>query len=63
LIGFEKLRKENRELKNQEPPNKKADEKILEYDQYNRSTNDAQSHRERFNILRQYFNTWLEDKT
>ena len=54
LVNFEELRKENR--KAQVAGGKKAiDQRLLTYDQFNRSTNDLQSHVGRVALLQEYF--------
>ncbi len=55
LIQFEKARKENRQLITANPQNVKIDRELIEYDAFNRSTNDQQSHDGRYKILRKRF--------
>lgn len=55
LVQFEKARKENRQLVADNPLDKKIDREFVEYDKYNRSTNDQQSHEGRFRILKKRF--------
>lgn len=58
LVKFEKKRKENRSLVESNPLDKKIDRRLLEYDQYNRNTNDLVSHRGRIEILEERFETF-----
>lgn len=60
LIRFEEERKENRTLLSSDPESAFADQEIVEFDKYNRSTNDAKSHEERYKILKRRFNKWLK---
>jgi hypothetical protein len=55
LVRFEKMRKENRDLISANPNDKKIDRELVEYDNFNRSTNDQQSHEERYAILKKRF--------
>jgi hypothetical protein len=55
LIRFEDERWRNRELVRRDPDSQQIDQQLLEYDQYNRSTNDLRSHRERVKILNERF--------
>ena len=59
LVKFERERRENRKLVEFNPLDKKIDRKLLEYDQYNRNTNDLVSHRGRTKILEERFETFL----
>lgn len=51
LVGFDDERKKNRDNLNTSSGRHKIDAELAEYDNYNRSTNDAKSHAERFRIL------------
>lgn len=55
LVQFEKARKENRQLITNNPHNAKIDRELAEYDKFNRSTNDQQSHEGRYKILKRRF--------
>jgi hypothetical protein len=55
LVEFEELRRKNRELLKEEPESSRIDAQLVEYDNYNRSTNDQLSHSGRFRILSERF--------
>ena len=55
LVEFEDLRRKNRELLKEKPESDKIDGQLVEYDNYNRSTNDQLSHDGRFRILKERF--------
>lgn len=55
LVQFEKARRENRRLIAEGSNSQKIDQGLIEYDEYNRSTNDVGSHVERYRILRERF--------
>lgn len=55
LVQFEKARKENRQLTTANPHDGKIDKELIEYDKFNRSTNDQQSHEGRYKILKRRF--------
>jgi len=57
LLRFEESRRKNRELVAARPGSKEVDRQLVEYDQFNRSTNDERSHIGRFTILRERFLT------
>jgi len=59
INAFEKERRYNRQLIREEPNSRSIRSKLVEYDNYNRSTNNEQSHRERFRILKNAFNSYL----
>jgi hypothetical protein len=59
LTQFEFERATNRELVREDPDNNQIDQQLSEYDQYNRSTNDLRSHRERVKILKERFAAYL----
>lgn len=50
LVQFEKMRRENRKLK--------SDKELLEYDDFNRNTNNQRSYEGRFNILKKRFSAY-----
>ena len=55
LIELEEARKANRLLSNEDPKNHQIIAELVEYDNYNRSTNDQASHEGRFRILTERF--------
>ncbi len=55
LVQFEKARKDNRKLITDNPQDKKIDRELVKYDDYNRNTNDQQSHEGRYLILKKRF--------
>ncbi len=59
LIEFEMRRKENRELNNEDPGSRSIDHKLIEFDNFNRSTNDQASHVGRYEILRAKFSEYI----
>lgn len=59
LVKFERERKDNRNLVESNPLDKKIDRRLLEYDQFNRNTNDLVSHKGRIEILEERFETFL----
>lgn len=59
LISFDERRKNNRKLVVGDPENPGIDRELLEYDNYNRSTNDQSSHEGRYRILRRRFEQYL----
>jgi hypothetical protein len=58
LVQFERQRKENRRITDED----KVDQKLQEFDKYNRSTNDQISHKERFKILVDKFKKYLNEE-
>lgn len=60
LIDFERRRKINRELLKNNAPEEKIEKVLVDYDNYNRSTNDQKSHQERYNILQEQLKTYAE---
>jgi hypothetical protein len=60
INAFEKARRHNRALIRDNPQNQSIKPMLVEYDNYNRSTNNAQSHRQRFRILDECFNSYLK---
>ncbi len=59
LVRFEEDRKENRRLVSE---NKATDKELVEFDNFNRSTNDLQSHEGRYKILMERFNKIYVEK-
>jgi hypothetical protein len=55
LVRLEHDRKENRRLVGEAPTSRRVDQELLEFDNFNRSTNDQQSHDGRFKILKRRF--------
>jgi hypothetical protein len=62
IAEFEKLRKDNREKVRQDATSPTMNLIFVEYDNYNRSTNNEQSHKERLRILKENFEYWLKNK-
>jgi hypothetical protein len=62
LVRFEEDRKTNRRLVNEAPESKDIERELVEFDNYNRSTNDQRSHEERFRILMKRFKISLSGK-
>lgn len=60
LIKFERARKDNRNLVESNPLDKQIDRRLLEYDQFNRNTNDLVSHRGRIKILEERFENFFQ---
>lgn len=59
LIEFERTRKENRELSVEDPGSRSIDRKLIDFDNFNRSTNDQASHIGRYDILRAKFADYI----
>jgi hypothetical protein len=59
LNAFEKRRKENRETANNPETASAADNELLTFDRFNRSTDDERSHVERYRILLRRFKDYL----
>lgn len=57
LVDFERKRRANRALVVSDPDSPAIDHQLVEYDNYNRNTNDLSSHKGRFHILLQRFRT------
>lgn len=55
LVRFEEERRENRQKAAIGEPKRGVDQQLLEYDRYNRSTNDLTSHKGRIDILKERF--------
>ncbi|MGA7523416.1 MAG: DUF262 domain-containing protein [Acidobacteriaceae bacterium] len=62
LIYFEDARKANRQLTGEEPRSPKVDRQLVDFDNFNRSTNDQVSHEGRFQILRSRFSKYLKQQ-
>lgn len=62
LIEFEEARKAHREEQKELGPSAEVDQQYARYDTLNRSTNDAASHRGRYDILRNAFKDYLDEK-
>jgi hypothetical protein len=62
LQHFEGERTYNRELVRLNPDSTDIDQQLSEYDQYNRSTNDLRSHRERVKILNARFPIFVKKR-
>jgi hypothetical protein len=58
LVQFEKARKRNRNMADSGTNTAGIDKAMIQYDDYNRSTNDQKSHEGRFRILTQRFRQW-----
>ncbi len=56
LVKFEEARQKNRKLLQQQPNSKQIDNQLIEYDNYNRSTNDQLSYEGRYRILKARLN-------
>lgn len=59
LNAFERQRKQNREIAGNPETASKADNELLTFDRFNRSTDDERSHIERFKILLKRFKDYL----
>lgn len=55
LVQFEKLRRENRQLISSKQKDQKIETDFVEYDNFNRSTNNQKSYEGRYNILKKRF--------
>jgi hypothetical protein len=62
LIEFEEARKRNRVLNEENPKNAKVDRQLIEFDNFNRNTNDEASHKGRDRILKTKFAEYLRKK-
>jgi len=62
LIWFETERKQHRDAQKDLGPAAEVDQQFARYDTLNRSTNDAISHRGRFEILKNSFPEYLEER-
>ncbi|EPO7857890.1 TPA: DUF262 domain-containing protein [Pseudomonas aeruginosa] len=59
LVDFESQRKVNRSFSAEGPTKKGLQESYVIFDNYNRSTNDQQSHTGRLDILNKHFQRWM----
>lgn len=62
LVDFERKRRINRNIIQNEPKSTKIDQGLLEYDRLNRSTSDLKSHKGRLGILNERFITYYKNK-
>lgn len=62
LVHFEDERRDNRAAADDGRDPKKLDRELHTYDQYNRSTNDPQSHTERLRILQERFSRYQKQQ-
>ncbi|MEX2171503.1 MAG: DUF262 domain-containing protein [Pirellulales bacterium] len=62
LTRFEGNRAENRRLLSEAPRSRRIDSELVEYDNYNRSTNDEASHTSRIDVLQRRFREFLVTK-
>jgi hypothetical protein len=60
LIEFEDARKRNRLLSSAHPQSRDVDRLLVEYDNFNRNTNDQVSHEGRFRILDERFTAYIK---
>jgi len=60
LIEFEDARKENRRLSSAQPQSQNIDRQLIDFDNFNRNTNDQSSHIGRFRILQDRFSKYLK---
>ena len=60
INAFERARRHNRALIRNNPDSQAIKPILVEYDNYNRSTNNKQSHKQRFRILDQCFKSYLK---
>ena len=63
LVDFEASRANNRQLLKLDPKDAHVDNELVEYDNYNRSTNDQISHVNRYAILKNRFDEYVEGHT
>lgn len=63
LVDFESQRSRNRKLAEGNAARKDIDNRLIEYDRYNRSTSDLQSHKGRVGILNERFSLHLKNRT
>jgi hypothetical protein len=55
LVKFELERRENREMIAQDPNSREIDAELTKYDRFNRSPDDSESYRVRYEILKNGF--------
>lgn len=63
LVDFEASRMNNRQLLKLDPQDAQVDNELVEYDNYNRSTNDQISHMNRYVILKKRFDQYMAGLT
>jgi len=62
LIAFEEDRRQNRLLSTENPKSSKIDPQLIEFDNFNRNTNDQASHAGRFRILDTRFKKYFKEQ-
>jgi hypothetical protein len=62
LIDFEEERRQNRQLSSEDPRSPNIDRQMVEFDNFNRSTNDQVSHEGRFRILHSRFINYVKEQ-
>lgn len=62
LVDFDRQRRDNRNLVEKSPSSRDIDTTLVEFDRYNRSTNDELSHKERARILEDRYRLWAKKK-
>jgi hypothetical protein len=60
LIEFDEARRQNRLLSSENPKSPKVDLLLIDFDNFNRNTNDQSSHEGRFKILRDGFHKYVK---
>ena len=60
LVEFEEAKRANRHLIAKNPNSMNIDRKLAQYDKLNRSTDDTQSHRGRYELLKERFEEGLK---
>lgn len=60
LIEMDEERKQNRRLSSEDPQSREIDRQLLDFDNFNRSTNDQASHDGRFRILQERFTKYVK---
>jgi hypothetical protein len=60
LVEFERARKQNKALISDEPKSSEIDQELIQYDNFNRSTNDQSSHEGRFRTLQTRLERFLK---
>ena len=61
IMEFESFRTENRRLVKDDPDDPRINLLFVEFDNYNRSTNNELSHKERYRILFDNFKYWIKN--
>lgn len=59
LVSFESQRRENRNRKGERTRLKAGDPELVEFDNFNRSTNDKKSHQGRYELLKKRYDAYL----